>query len=139
VLLAADTAPAAGPPWLAVVLAVCSLIGVVGVALAPALVEKVKRGKRDEPKVAASTEPAALPTPTVVQRTDQALDLVGAAMEDAHRERDEAQAKRDEALGENKRLVKKNAGLELENVKLRALIYRLDPTWNGDSSGRSAG
>ncbi|WP_410633386.1 hypothetical protein [Amycolatopsis sp. cmx-4-83] len=132
-LLAADAAPASGPPWLAVVLAALTLLGVLGTAFGPALVEKVKRGKpKDEPKAAPSSEPAALPTPTVVQRTDQALDLVGAAMADAHRERDEAQA-------ENKRLVKKNAALELETVKLRALVYRLDPMWNGDSSGRSAG
>lgn len=131
-LLAADAAPA-GPPWLAVVLAALTLLGVLGTAFGPAVVEKVKRGKKDDPpKAAASTEPAALPTPTVVQRTDQALDLVGAAMEDAHRERDEAQ-------DDNRRLLKANAKLELENVKLRALIYRLDPTWDGDSSGRSAG
>lgn len=136
-LLAADAAPAAGPPWLAVVLAVVSLIGVVGVALAPALVEKVKLGKpkeqaKDEAKKAASAEPSALPTPTVVQRTDQALDLVGVAMADAHHERDEAQT-------DNRRLVKENTKLLRENGQLRALIYRLDPTWNGDSSGRSAG
>lgn len=137
-LLAADAAPASGPPWLAVVLAALTLLGVLATAFGPALVEKAKRGKPKEEPKAASTEPAALPTPAVVQRTDQALDLVGAAMEDAHRERDEAQSKRDDALAENRRLVKANAKLELENVKLRALIYRLDPTWNGDSSGRSA-
>lgn len=136
-LLAADAVAAAGPAWVAVVAAALASIGVIATAFAPALVEKVKRGKpkedpKDEPKAAASTEPTALPTPTVVQRTDQALDLVGAAMADAHRERDEAQ-------GETRRLVKANAKLALENVQLRALIYRLDPMWDGDSSGRSAG
>lgn len=133
-LIAADAAPAAGPPWLAVVLAVVSLIGVVGVALAPALVEKIKRGKpKEETKASAvSAESAALPTPAVVQRTDQALDLVGAAMVDAQHERDEAQAKAE-------RFAKAKAKVDLENAQLRALIYRLDPTWNGDSSGRSAG
>lgn len=132
-LLAADAAPASGPPWLAVVLAALTLLGVLGTAFGPALVEKIKRGKpKDEAKVVASTEPAALLTPTVVQRTDQALDLVGLAMEDAHRERDEAQV-------DNRRLLKENAKLLRENGQLRALIYRLDPMWNGDSSGRSAG
>ncbi|MEU7787651.1 hypothetical protein [Amycolatopsis sp. NPDC049159] len=132
-LLAADAASAAGPPWLAIVVAALASIGVIATAFGPAIAEKVKRGKpKDEAKAAASTEPAALPTPTVVQRTDQALDLVGAAMTDAHRERDEAQARAE-------RLSKANTKLERENAALRTLIYRLDPTWNGDSSGRSAG
>lgn len=143
-LLAADATPVAGPPWVAVIVAALASIGVIATAFGPALVEKVKRGKpKDEPNgepktAAASSEPAGLPTPTVVQRTDQALDLVGAAMVDAHRERDEAQAKRDEVYGKNQQLVKANAKLELENAKLRALIYRIDPKWDGDSSGRSA-
>lgn len=130
-LLAADAAPAAGPPWLAVVLAVCALLGVLGTAFGPALVEKIKRGKpKDEPNVTAGADPATLPTPAVLQRTDQALDLVGVAMADAHHERDEAQS-------DNRRLLKENAKLLKENGQLRALIYRLDPTWNGDTSGRS--
>ena len=132
-LLAADAAPTAGPPWLAIVVAALASIGVIATAFGPAIAEKVKRGKpKDESKAAASTEPAALPTPTVVQRTDQALDLVGVAMADAHHERDEAQT-------DNRRLLKENTKLLKENGQLRALIYRLDPTWNGDSSGRSAG
>ncbi len=131
-LLAADAASAAGPPWVAVVAAALASIGVIATAFGPAMVEKVKRGKPRQDDKPASTEPSALPTPAVVQRTDQALDLVGAAMADAQHERDEAQAA-------NRRLLKANARLELEVVQLRALIYRLDPKWNGDSSGRSAG
>jgi hypothetical protein len=130
VLLAAEVDPASLPPWAAIVVAVITFIGVCATAFAPALLERIKR-RRARGTAESGSEAAALPpAPAVVQRTDQALDLVGDAMVDARRERDEAQT-------ENRALLKKNARLVQENADLRTLIYRLDPTWNGEIRGRS--
>lgn len=123
-LVAADAASAA-PPWLAIMLAALTLLGVIATAAGPALLERAKRGKASPGKEEKPTVPTA---PTVVERTDQALDLVSDAMADARHERDEAQA-------DNRRLLRENSRLLKETGQLRALIYRLDPTWNGDSSG----
>ncbi|MGW4487844.1 hypothetical protein ACWEOE_28850 [Amycolatopsis sp. NPDC004368] len=119
-LLAAD-APASGPPWLAVVLAVLTLLGVIATAAGPALVERIKVGKPAKDK---GSDPPALPAPAIVQRTDQALDLVAQSLTDAYRERDEAQDQVKELLREVGRL--------------NAELIRRDPTWDGGTSGRSA-
>lgn len=129
-LLAADEVdPTAGPPWLAIVLGVLTLLGVLVTAYSPVLVERIKqrRGGKD---IAKPDAPVLPPAPAAVQRTDQALDLVGDAMADARRERDEAQ-------DENRRLQKANTKLMQENAALKGLVYRLDPMWNGEIRGRS--
>ncbi|WP_409186501.1 hypothetical protein F9C11_20620 [Amycolatopsis sp. VS8301801F10] len=130
-LLAADEVdPTAGPPWLAILLGVLTLIGVLVTAYSPILLERIKqrRGKDKPGPDAAAVLPS--PKPGVVRRTDQALDLVGDAMADARRERDEAQ-------DENRKLLKANAKLVQENTALKVLLYRLDPTWDGEIRGRS--
>ncbi|UKD55164.1 hypothetical protein L3Q65_46180 [Amycolatopsis sp. FU40] len=129
-LFAADEVdPSAGPPWLAILLGVLTLIGVLVTAYSPVLVERIKQRRAKEPATpdSAATLPAA---PAAVRRTDQALDLVSDAMADARRERDEAQ-------DDNRRLLKANAKLVQENAALKGLVYRLDPMWNGEIRGRS--
>ncbi|WP_116206217.1 hypothetical protein [Amycolatopsis circi] len=129
-LFAADEVdPSAGPPWLAILLGVLTLIGVLVTAYSPVVVERIKQRRAKEPVKA--DESAALPAaPAAVRRTDQALDLVSDAMADARRERDEAQ-------DDNRRLLKTNAKLVQENAALKGLVYRLDPMWNGEIRGRS--
>lgn len=73
-------AAATGPPWLAIVLAAIGVLSAVGVALAPAVVEKVKRGA-NPPAAGATTPPA----------VEGSVDLVREAMTDLRSERDEAQ------------------------------------------------
>ncbi|MEV6905154.1 hypothetical protein [Amycolatopsis sp. NPDC051372] len=127
-LAANEVDPTAGPPWLAILLGVLTLIGVLITAYSPILLERIKLRRGKAP--AKPDEPAALPAAPVVQRTDQALDLVSDAMADARRERDEAQ-------DDNRRLLKANTKLVQENAALKGLVYRLDPTWDGEIRGRS--
>lgn len=77
--------PPSTPPWLAIVLA---LIALLGVMFGPALAERVKRGsKPPDPQTAAD-------------RADTALAMVQDAMDDLQRRLDEATA-------ENRRLQRK--------------------------------
>lgn len=73
-------ASATGPPWLAIVLAAIATLSAIGVAVAPALVERVKRGRTP-----------AIPSPTTQSSADGSVDLVREALTDARNERDEAQ------------------------------------------------
>lgn len=129
--VAADTAPVT-QPWLAIVLAVLTLLGVIATAAGPAVVERIKNAgkpkdpKPEQPPSAAASAPEQAPqpsTPSIVARTDQALDLVEKALLDAQEERDKAQAK-------NEKLQKRIGYLEAE-------LYRRDPTWNGGADGRA--
>lgn len=118
--LAADTAPLNTPPWLAIVLAVLTLLGVIATAAGPAIVERIKgaAGKPKEPKP--ETTPT---TPAVVARTDQALDLVEKALLDAQDERDKAQDRVEQLL--------------MRIGYLEGELYRRDPLWNGGTDGRA--
>lgn len=73
-------AASTGPPWLAIALAAIATLSAVAVALAPALVERAKRGHTTT--VPATTQPA----------SEGSVDLVREALADARQERDEAQA-----------------------------------------------
>lgn len=90
--------PPSTPPWLAIVLA---LIALVGVMFAPALAERVKRG------------PKALPPATeqnAGDRADTALAIVQDAMDDLQR-------RLDEATEENRQLrlkLERNEGISRE-------------------------
>ncbi|MFD5089311.1 hypothetical protein ACFWMR_01825 [Amycolatopsis thailandensis] len=122
-VLAADAAST--PPWLALALGVFTLLGVIATAAGPAIVERIKNaaGKQKDPKPE-KPDPPAPSTPAVVQRTDQALDLVEKAMVDAQAARDKAQA-RVETL--------------LQRIDdLEAELYRRDPLWNGGSNGQAS-
>lgn len=79
-------ASAGGPPWLAIALAVIALASTAAVALAPALVERIRqRGtNKDEPPA-----PSAAPSPAA----DLALGMVEQALRDAWQQRDEAEAR----------------------------------------------
>lgn len=107
-------ASAATPPvWVSVVLAVIAGLVAVGVALAPAVVEKVKRGKTAD--VATPKTPAA----------DGSIDLVAKAFEDLREERDEAQAARDRIAVELAAALKSNAQKDIDLVRAEARIDRL--------------
>lgn len=93
----AAEASSAGPPWVAIVLAVIALLSAVGVALAPAFVERIRQRGRSE------DSPAAAP----VRSADLALEMVERALRDAWQQRDEAEERaaqymreRDEARAE---------------------------------------
>lgn len=105
-------AASTGPPWLAIVLAAIALLSAVGVALAPALVERVKRGKPaiDTP------DKAALPAPPSAAG---AVDLTGEALRDAWAERDEAQRRAEE-------LQKDLTAARAEITDLRVTVARKD-------------
>jgi hypothetical protein len=105
-------AAATGPPWLAIVLAGFALLSALGVALAPAAIERVKRGK-------ASTEAAAITSPSASPSAAGAVDLTGEALRDAWAERDEAQRRAD-------RLQKDLTAARAENTDLKVQMARKD-------------
>lgn len=103
---AAD-APAPTPsPWLAIVLAAIAVLGTVGTAYGPVMVERVKqRGARIKPSATAPEPPAAEPANGGPHaRADRALDLVEEAMRDLRQQRDEAVRRVDELTRRNSEL-----------------------------------
>lgn len=83
-LAAADAA--GQPPWLAIVLAVITVVGVIG---GPALVERIKRGAPDPPPT-----PDPPPAPPPVERADAALAIVQDLVDDLQRRLDASEAER---------------------------------------------
>jgi hypothetical protein len=106
-------AASTGPPWLAIVLAGIALLSAVGVAAAPALVERVKQRGAQPP--APATTPA--PPPAV----EGSVDLVREAIDDLRRERDEAQ---DEAVRLREELAQERAQSALKDVQIAELRLR---------------
>lgn len=103
---------ATGPPWLAIALAVIATLSAVGVASAPALVERAKRGK-------ATPSAAAVAAPTV----DGSVDLVRKALDDAWRERDGAQGEAKEAA---RQLTAAHRVIAERDVEIARLTGRID-------------
>jgi hypothetical protein len=99
-VIEAAEASSAGPPWLAILLAVIALLSAVAVALAPAVVERIRQ------RAAAKAEKPAAPA----QSADLALGMVDLALRDAWRQRDEAEQRADR--------------LERERDKARAQLAR---------------
>ncbi|ANZ35264.1 hypothetical protein BBK82_03415 [Lentzea guizhouensis] len=112
-------ASATGPPWLAIALAAIATLSAIGVALAPALVERVKRGHTS----AAST--ATPPAPAV----EGSVDLVREALADARRERDEAQQEAKDLSREltnaHREIAERDVVIARRDAQIEALINRL--------------
>lgn len=104
-------AAAAGPPWLAIALAAIATLSAVGVASAPALVERVKRGKTPTPATA---------TPPAIEGS---VNLVQDAFDDVRRERDEAQ---DEARNLAAQLTAANRVIAERDIEIAKLAARVD-------------
>jgi hypothetical protein len=107
-----------GPPWLAIALAAIAGVVALGVALAPAAVERVKRSTRPE---AAST-----PTPPAVESS---VDLVREAIDDARREREEAQIEAKRLAAEVAEVRRESAAKDVllaeQRMRIEHLIDRL--------------
>jgi hypothetical protein len=104
-------AASTGPPWLAIALAGIATLSAVGVAMAPALVERVKRGR--VPAAPAATQPA----------SEGSVDLVREALADARQERDEAQA---EVKDLGKQLAAAQREVALRDVEIAKQAARIE-------------
>lgn len=104
-----------GPPWLAIALAAIATLSAIGVALAPALVERVKRGRT----------PAATPSATTQSSADGSVDLVREALTDVRRERDEAQDEAKELTRElaaaNRAIAERDVSIAKRDARIEAL------------------
>jgi hypothetical protein len=84
--VAAEAAPA-GPPWLSIIAIVSAVLVALITARGPVWLERAK-ARYGKDKGAAESK-SNTSTPPVIERTDRAIDLVGEAMSDYRKERDE--------------------------------------------------